>query len=173
MGKRTSANFCQQLSAHILSSLLGNYSVLEKVVAYKQKGQRSSQSESQSEVILLACLAAVAAAAPQLDQAPPVAIIRDDRVDNGDGNFNYAFEADNGIAMEVAGTPGAGGQVNMQGAYRLTFPDGTVAEIRFIANENGFQPESDILPTPHPLPLHAQEQIRFAQEQRALGITFE
>lgn len=69
--------------------------------------------------VLLACLAAVAAAAPQLqDGRPIVLVLRDDRVDNGDGNFNYAFEADNGIMVEASGTPGVAGQSNMQGVYR-------------------------------------------------------
>lgn len=51
--------------------------------------------------------------------------------------------------------------------------DGSVAEVRFIANENGFQPQSDLLPTPHPLPAHVNELLRIAEEQRAQGITFE
>ncbi|XP_063598380.1 cuticle protein AM1199-like [Penaeus indicus] len=99
-----------------------------------------------------------------------VAILRDDRQDDGDGNFNYAFEADNGINVAVIGTPGAAGQSNMEGSFSFVLPDGTIAEVRFIANENGFQPQSDLLPTPHPLPAHALEQIRFAEEQRALGV---
>ncbi|KAK4304214.1 hypothetical protein Pmani_023848 [Petrolisthes manimaculis] len=124
--------------------------------------------------VLLACLAAVAVAAPQpQDGRPVVLVLRDDRVDNGDGNFNYAFEADNGIAVEASGTPGVAGQSNIQGVYRYILDDGSVAEVRYVADENGFRPESPLLPTPHPLPLHAQEQIRFAEEQRALGVTFE
>lgn len=47
-----------------------------------------------------------------------VAILRDDRQDNGDGNFNYAFEADNGISVSVVGTPGEAGQSNMEGSFR-------------------------------------------------------
>lgn len=66
--------------------------------------------------IIALCLAAVALAAPQVEDRV-VAILRDDRVDQGDGNFNYAFEADNGIAMEVSGTPGAEGAVVMTGYY--------------------------------------------------------
>ncbi|KAK4304212.1 hypothetical protein Pmani_023846 [Petrolisthes manimaculis] len=125
------------------------------------------------KIVALLCLVAVAAAAPQFNSAPIVNILRDDRQDNGDGNFQYAFEADNGIAVESSGTPGFQGQANMQGSYRYTLDDGRVVEVRYIADENGFQPQSDWLPTPHPLPLHAQEQIRFAEEQRALGVTFE
>ncbi|XP_068216177.1 cuticle protein AMP4-like [Palaemon carinicauda] len=88
------------------------------------------------------CLVAVAAAAPQQE----VAVLRDERVDQGDGNFNYAFAADNGIEMEVVGTPGAEGAVSMRGFYVLPLADGGFARIEFIADENGFQPTGDILP---------------------------
>lgn len=56
---------------------------------------------------------------------------------------------------------------------RFVLADGSVAEVTFIANENGFQPQSDLLPTPHPLPAHVYELLRIADEQRAQGITFE
>ncbi|XP_042229147.1 cuticle protein AM1159-like [Homarus americanus] len=125
------------------------------------------------KLVLLVCLAAVAIAAPDFHGLPPVVILRDDRQDSGDGNFNYAFEADNGIAVEASGTPGSAGQSNMQGVYRFPLPDGTLAEIRYVADELGFRPESPLLPQPHPLPPHAIEQIRIAEEQRAQGITFE
>ena len=69
--------------------------------------------------MLLACLAAVAVAAPQFnDGRPIVVVLRDDRQDNGDGNFNYAFEADNGIVEQRSGTPGVQGQSNIQGSFR-------------------------------------------------------
>lgn len=56
---------------------------------------------------------------------------------------------------------------------RFVLGDGSVAEVTFIADENGFQPQSDLLPTPHPLPAHVYELLRIADEQRAQGITFE
>lgn len=50
--------------------------------------------------------------------------------------------------------------------------DGTVAEVRYAADEGGFRPESALLPVapafPHPIPLFVQEQIAFAEEQRLL-----
>lgn len=67
--------------------------------------------------IVLACLAAVALAAPR-PQDDPVAILRDDRQDDGDGNFKYEFESDDGTFVSAVGTPGAEGQSNIQGSYR-------------------------------------------------------
>lgn len=57
--------------------------------------------------------------------------------------------------------------------HRFTFPDGTVAEITYVADENGYRPISPLIPTPPPLPEHVYELLRIAEQQRAQGITFE
>ncbi|XP_064084531.1 cuticle protein AM1159-like [Macrobrachium nipponense] len=124
--------------------------------------------------IIFSCLTALALAAPQQvsDRDRLATITLDERVDNGDGTFTYAFASDNGIEAQVAGAPGQEGQSNMQGFYLLPRGDGSFARVEFVANEVGFQPQSDLLPTPHPLPEHVYELLRIAEEQRAQGITF-
>merc|ERR1712142_514672 len=122
--------------------------------------------------VVLACLAAVAVAAPQLQERREVLVLRDDRVDNGDGSFSYAVEADNGINTSVQGSVGSEGQSNMEGSYTVQLEDGSVAVVRFVANELGFQPQSDILPTPHPTPKHVFKLLEIAERQRAEGIVF-
>merc|ERR1711931_305043 len=124
------------------------------------------------KLIVLACLAAVAVAAPQLLEEREVVVLRDDRLANEDGTFSYALEADNGIQTEVEGVAGAEGQINMRGSYMMPLADGTFALVTFIANENGFQPQSDLLPTPHPLPAHVYDLLAIAEQQRAEGIVF-
>ncbi|KAG7176956.1 Cuticle protein [Homarus americanus] len=64
----------------------------------------------------------------------------------------------------------AGGGGSVSGFF---YPDGTQEDLRFTADEFGYQPQSALLPTPHPLPAHALEQLRIAEEQRATGITFD
>merc|ERR1711915_582688 len=123
-------------------------------------------------IVSALCLLAVASssiAAPQTEDRV-VAILTDERVDSGDGNFNYAFTADNGVEMQVAGTPGAEGGANMQGSYVMPLEDGGFARVEFVADANGFQPQSDVL---HPVPAHVQELLRIAEQQRAEGITFD
>ncbi|XP_069996627.1 cuticle protein AMP1A-like [Penaeus vannamei] len=124
------------------------------------------------KIIVLACLAAVAVAAPQLEERV-VELLRDDRVANEDGTFSYTLEADNGIKTAVSGSIGAEGQINQEGSYTFILADGTQAVVTFVANENGFQPQSSILPTPHPLPAHVYELLEIAERQRAEGIVFE
>nr|XP_027208971.1 cuticle protein AMP1A-like [Penaeus vannamei] len=123
------------------------------------------------KIIILACLAALAVATPQFEDRV-VALLRDDRVANEDGTFSYALEADNGINTAVEGVVGSAGQINQAGSYTYTLADGTQAVVTFVANENGFQPQSSILPTPHPLPAHVFELLEIAERQRAAGIVF-
>lgn len=84
--------------------------------------------------MVVAALVAVAVAAPQFGNQygnqfdrrdrvnyRPIAILRDDRQDFGDGNFNYQFETENGINVNARGTPGSKGQSNIEGYYRCVF----------------------------------------------------
>ena len=57
--------------------------------------------------------------------------------------------------------------------FSYTAPSGELVEVRYTADENGFRAESPYIPTPHPMPAHALEQIRIAEEQRARGITWD
>nr|P81384.1 RecName: Full=Cuticle protein AMP1A; AltName: Full=HA-AMP1A [Homarus americanus] len=99
--------------------------------------------------------------------------LTDERSDQGDGNFRYEFETSNGIYTQKTGTPGSEGQSNYQGSFRFTLEDGTIAEVTYIADENGFQPSSDLLPVGPPAPPHVQRLLEIAAEQRAQGITFD
>ncbi|XP_045621218.1 cuticle protein AM1199 [Procambarus clarkii] len=129
------------------------------------------------QLVVLACLAAFAAAAPQQFTGKPeyrqIAILRDEREDRGDGNFRYEFETENGIHVNAVGTPGEKGQSNIEGFYRFPLDDGSIAEVRYIADEFGYRPESPLIPTPHPLPAHAVEQIRLAEELRRQGVEWD
>merc|ERR1711887_191776 len=57
-----------------------------------------------------------------------------------------------------------------QGVISFTHPDGTPFHLTFVADENGFQPQSDALPVapafPHPIPDFVLEQIEFARQQK-------
>ncbi|XP_050720487.1 cuticle protein AM1159-like [Eriocheir sinensis] len=129
-----------------------------------------ASSSAAMKFIILACLAAVAVAAPQLADQPPIRIVNDERVDNGDGTFSYRFETENGIATNVDGQIGSVGQSNMAGSYRYTLDDGSVVEVTFVADENGYRAESPVIPAQ---PAHVAELLRIAEEQRASGIQFD
>ncbi|XP_064083841.1 cuticle protein AMP2-like [Macrobrachium nipponense] len=103
---------------------------------------------------------------------PRRGLLRDDRVDQGDGNFNYAFcrrqrPRDGGVRA-----PGAEGAVSMRDII-LPLESGGVTRVEFVADGAGFQPSSDILPTPHPLPEHVRELLSIAEEFRRQGVQFD
>nr|XP_053639588.1 cuticle protein AM/CP1114-like [Cherax quadricarinatus] len=132
---------------------------------------------------VLAVLAAVATAAPQGYSAPAapsryddsrevVPILKDDRVHEDDGRYNLDVETGNGISLSQSGAPsGPEGAVVKAGQYSYTAPDGSHIQVKFVADENGYQPQSDVLPVapvfPHPIPEFVLEQIAFAAEEDA------
>ncbi|XP_042856744.1 cuticle protein CP14.6-like [Penaeus japonicus] len=131
--------------------------------------------------VVVALLAAVATAAPQYGDSRPqarfdsleeVAILRDDRVIEDDGRYNFDVETANGIVMSEAGSPtGLEGAINSAGSFSYTAPDGTPVSLQFVADENGFQPQGAHLPVapefPHPIPQFVLDQIAFAAEEDA------
>ncbi|XP_071552018.1 cuticle protein AMP4-like [Panulirus ornatus] len=91
------------------------------------------------KLVVLACLMTLVVAAPRPDRDAVTLV--DERRDSGDGNFYYRFETSNDIHEERVGTPGVKGQSNMVGSFRIPYPDGTVAEFSFVADEGGYRVE--------------------------------
>merc|ERR1712179_903284 len=131
------------------------------------------------KIIILAAFVALAAARPQFDDdlAPPVAIIREEADPIDGASFRHEFEADNGISQTMIGSADENGAQVMTGSYSFPLPDGTIAEFTWVADAAGFRVESPLLPVapvdPHPIPAHAQEQIDFAEAQRAAGLAWD
>ncbi|XP_071516379.1 cuticle protein AM/CP1114-like [Panulirus ornatus] len=129
------------------------------------------------KLVILAALAAVAVAAPrpeyaEHDSVEQVPILKDDRVHDEDGTYSLNVETGDGIAQSHSGSPdGPEGSVVMAGEYSYTAPDGTEVVVKYVADENGYQPESPLLPVapefPHPIPQFVLDQIAFAAEEDA------
>merc|ERR1712212_247678 len=131
------------------------------------------------KTVMLALLVAVAVAdkAPSLTYDGPraastlpvrqVAILRDDRVNPENGVYSFDVETEDGIRRSESGSVGGG----QQGSVSFTFPDGQVFDLKFVADENGYQPISSFLPVapafPHPIPQFVLDQIAFAAEEDA------
>lgn len=61
-------------------------------------------------------------------------------------------------------------QISFLFAHSFPLEDGSIATFTYVADENGYRVESPLLPA---LPDFVQQQIAFAEEQRARGITFD
>ncbi|XP_042218179.1 cuticle protein AMP1A-like [Homarus americanus] len=124
------------------------------------------------KVAVLALLVAVAAAAPDSPRygeysSEEIPILVDERIQEDDGRYNYEIKTGNGISLSQSGSPdGPEGAVIKAGEYSYTAPDGTPVHVKFVADENGYQPQSDLLPVapefPHPIPQFVLDQIAFA-----------
>ncbi|XP_041985056.1 trithorax group protein osa-like [Aricia agestis] len=68
---------------------------------------------------------------------------------NGD-SYEYSYETSNGISAGESGVATNG--VMAQGGFSYTGDDGKPYSITYTADENGFQPQGEHLPTPHPIP---------------------
>ncbi|KAK3854059.1 hypothetical protein Pcinc_039435 [Petrolisthes cinctipes] len=133
--------------------------------------------------VILATLAAVALAAPKpdyakaaarsaIDSSEEIQVLRHDLVMEDDGRYNLDVETANGIVVSQSGAPeGPDDAVVKSGSFSWTAPDGTPVHVKFVADENGYQPQSDILPVapefPHPIPQFVLEQIEKARQEDA------
>ncbi|XP_064089155.1 cuticle protein AMP4-like [Macrobrachium nipponense] len=128
------------------------------------------------KLILVALFAAVALADERPLTSPVVVAILKNEQHTPDefGNHNSDFEAANGIEVHISGSQGENGGANVIGSWSYPQEDGSIASLKFVADENGYQPESDLLPVaphfPHPIPQFVLDQIEFARledERRA------
>ncbi|XP_045135960.1 cuticle protein AM1159-like [Portunus trituberculatus] len=129
------------------------------------------------KLVIIAALVAVAFAAPDRTYGTPdsgsseeAEILQHDFVLEEDGRYNLDVKTSNGISVAQHGSPdGPEGAVVKSGVFSYTAPDGTPVEVKFVANEHGYQPESDLLPVapefPHPIPDFVLAQIAKAAEE--------
>ncbi|XP_076272814.1 endocuticle structural glycoprotein SgAbd-8-like [Rhynchophorus ferrugineus] len=80
-----------------------------------------------------------------------IPILRYVNNNNGDGTYNWAYETGNGINAEESGDARGDG-TKARGSFSYTAPDGQRISLQYTADENGFVPAGNHLPTPPPIP---------------------
>ncbi|XP_072940653.1 uncharacterized protein [Epargyreus clarus] len=100
------------------------------------------------KLIVALCLVAVVAAAPPPNIAYPsdnVQLLKFENDNDGTGYYRYAYEQTNGQKEEQQGEIKNGGSENehiaVSGVYSWVGPDGVTYVVRYIADDNGFQPD--------------------------------
>ncbi|KAL0266841.1 UNVERIFIED_CONTAM: hypothetical protein PYX00_009279 [Menopon gallinae] len=121
--------------------------------------------------LVLLGVAMVLAAPQQQSNQPPIPILRfeNDGV-NFDGSYKWSYETGNEIQAEESGYVKNAGQPEQeaqvaQGSYSYTAPDGQRITVTYVADENGFVPQGDHLPTPPPIPEAIQRALEFLRSQ--------
>ncbi|XP_075981222.1 uncharacterized protein LOC142979887 [Anticarsia gemmatalis] len=87
------------------------------------------------------------------------------RTPNG---YSYSYDTSNGIHADETGTVGDG--TKAQGSYSYIGDDGKLYSVVYTADENGFQPRGDHLPTPPPIPEAIKKVIEQAARDKEAGI---
>ena len=101
------------------------------------------------------------------------AILRDDReYPSAAGAYSTDTETEDGIKTSASGYgSGPDGAVESQGSVAFTFPDGQEFELSYVADAEGYQPESRWLPVapafPHEIPQFVLDQIAKAAREDA------
>ncbi|XP_047536530.1 uncharacterized protein LOC125070626 [Vanessa atalanta] len=95
------------------------------------------------------------------------AVLRQEYESDGQG-YAYAYETENGIYGEENGVAKNG--VIAEGAYSYTGDDGIQYTIKYTADENGFRPHGDHLPTPPPIPEEILKSLEQNARDEAAGI---
>ncbi|XP_017786009.1 PREDICTED: cuticle protein 3-like [Nicrophorus vespilloides] len=99
-----------------------------------------------------------------------VPILRLENSNDGEGGYKYAYETGDGTSAQEHGYLKDADSPTAQGGFAFTAPDGQQFSISYTADENGFVPVGNHLPTPPPIPeeiLKALEQNR-ADEARGI-----
>ncbi|CAH0627162.1 unnamed protein product [Chrysodeixis includens] len=97
---------------------------------------------------------AVAKAVPYAAKESEAAILRADSEVGAEG-YNYAYETANRITGQASGALKKVGEdvfLVSQGTYSYVDPQGKTVTVNYVADENGYQPQSDVLPVGPAIP---------------------
>lgn len=93
-------------------------------------------------------------------------------LNNNNYYYIFSYETGNGIKAQEEGELKPGGEEGIQsavGSYSYTAPDGTEIKVEYTADENGFVPVGDHLPTPPPIPPEIQKALDQNAAEEAAG----
>ncbi|EDV96128.1 larval cuticle protein 3 [Drosophila grimshawi] len=112
------------------------------------------------KIFLLAALLACAAAAPRTEADASIQVTRLESNADPDGNYSYNIEKTDGSAVSETGQAGH----SAVGSFSYTSPEGVPVHVSYVADENGFQPQSDLLPVAPPIPFEIQRALEYIEK---------
>jgi len=132
---------------------------------------------SMKQVFALTLVVCAASAFPdnRFNSLNSARTLTDDRIEGENGAYTVDFHTDNGIVLHEAGQSKDSEEVFVKaGSYSFDLDNGERFELKYVADGNGFQPESAYLPVapvfPHPIEDFVLHQIEKAQREREEGL---
>ncbi|XP_043488762.1 endocuticle structural glycoprotein SgAbd-4-like [Polistes fuscatus] len=112
------------------------------------------------QVTIFAVIVAVAMSVPVQEKEEVPILYQSSNGPEADGSYSFNYETGNGIRVEEKGEPRKSSQNNpeneytlyVQGSYQYPSSDGSQISLNYVADENGFQPQGEHLPTAPPVP---------------------
>lgn len=93
----------------------------------------------------------------------PLPMVRNVRMQPDDhGHYELDVETADGARRTEVGNMDDDGNNEVKGVIKYILPDGTPFVLRYIADETGFHPQGNMLPTPPPMPAHSMLQMKRA-----------
>ncbi|KAI4461774.1 cuticle protein [Holotrichia oblita] len=115
------------------------------------------ETESGREILVLTVIGVVFS--QFTGSKPYVRILRQRQEIDPIGSYNWQFETENGIASNeqgrlrpISGQRGSEEALRAEGEFKYTSPEGVPVYVNYVADEDGYQPQSDLIPTPPPIP---------------------
>lgn len=111
-------------------------------------------------------LAVVLSAPPAQPAAEPVPIVGQSSDIQPDGSFKWDFESGDGTKQSQSGALKAGEKPDepiaaVEGAVSWVDPEGNAHELKYIADENGFQPQGADVPVPPEVPAQIARALEY------------
>ncbi|XP_030388382.1 larval cuticle protein 2-like [Scaptodrosophila lebanonensis] len=97
------------------------------------------------KILLLTVFIALAAAGGSDESHAEIESLKSDVRPDG---FDIQLKTTNNIDQSASGDVHG----NIHGAFGWISPEGVHVDVKYVADENGYQPQSDLLPTPPPIP---------------------
>ncbi|XP_065361506.1 pupal cuticle protein Edg-78E [Calliphora vicina] len=79
---------------------------------------------------------------------------------NSDGTYGFDIEQSSGLEFKETGFGGH----YAKGAYQYVSPEGQKISLVYTADENGFHPQSESIPTPPPIPAYILKALEYIRE---------
>ncbi|KAH8403790.1 hypothetical protein KR215_002812, partial [Drosophila sulfurigaster] len=103
--------------------------------------------------LMICAIVGLAAAFPEGTPDEVIHCSEDVRADG----FESKLELTNSINEQRSGDEHG----NIKGSFSYVAPGGEHVVINYVADENGFQPSGDVLPTPPPIPVEIQKALEW------------